>query len=104
MIRQYFEYNTIPSRILEVYGDYLPENYLCPILTPHSPLAMYGMNDSVGSARTGSTMPAADQMEKKSKRGRPRKEVATQRRTRQLRNCIDPNPPAVDKGILTPRE
>ena len=28
-IQQYIDYNTIPDSILSIYGDYLPENYLC---------------------------------------------------------------------------
>ena len=82
-----------------MYGDYLPENYTCTPSSHHSRLAMYGMNDGVGNTPTSSTMPAADQMEKKNKRGRPRKEITRRRRTRQVHNCIDPIPPVVDKGM-----
>lgn len=33
-IQQFIDYNTIPDSILSIYGDYLPENYLCIFLSP----------------------------------------------------------------------
>ena len=31
-IQKFIDYNTIPDSLLALYGDYLPENYLCRFL------------------------------------------------------------------------
>ena len=91
-IQQFVEYNTVPSSLMDIYGDYLAENYI-------------GIhNDNVQiefqPVTTTSKQDDDDEVGEKRKRpGRPRKgESSHRQRSKLMRLFIDPNPPSISKG------
>ena len=91
-IQQFMEYNTIPSSLLTVYGDYLAENYI----------GIRDDNVQMDIQPATSTSKQDDEEEDGEKRkrlGRPRKsDSAPRQRSVLMRLLVDLNPPQISKG------
>ena len=96
--QKFIDYNTIPDSLLALYGDYLPENYLCRFLASSLCVAINDV-EATADSRIDVAAQQTPSGDGKRRRGRPRKsEAAPSRRNRMLRLCIDPNPPTINKG------
>ena len=90
-IKEFEEYNTVPSPIKEYYDDYLPENYLS-VYTKEKEINLFEQHIQ--------TQQVQPKEEKKKPRPKPR-DTPSIKRNNHLRNCIDPIAPPFDKGILS---
>lgn len=93
-IKEFEEYNTVPSPIKEYYDDYLPENYMS-VYTKEKEINLYEQYIQVQPVQ-----PTEEKEKKKKPRAKPR-DTPSIRRNNHLRNCIDPIAPPFDKGIFS---